>query len=118
MAMIGQRPPGLADAPGFARVTPTVLWIPATLLAAMAQTARNAMQRSLTATLGTVGASQVRFLYGLPFALLFLAGMVAATGWTVPAPSGRFLLFVLAGAITQIMATVLMLAAMRERSFA
>lgn len=99
-------------------MTPSLLWIPATLLAAAAQTARNAMQRSLTATLGTVGASQVRFLYGLPFALLFLAAMVAATGWSVPAPNGRFLLFVLSGSVTQILATVLMLAAMRERSFA
>lgn len=96
----------------------TLLWIPATLLAALAQTARNAMQRSLTTTLGTVGASQVRFLYGFPFALLFLLGMVLATGWRVPAPSLVYLVFVLAGALAQIMATVLMLAAMKERSFA
>ncbi|MFO1147043.1 MAG: DMT family transporter [Alsobacter sp.] len=99
-------------------MTPTLLWIPATLLAAAAQTARNAMQRSLTATLGTVGASQVRFLYGLPFALLFLVGLVSVTGWSVPAPTPAFLAYVCAGAVTQILATVLMLAAMRERSFA
>jgi len=51
----------------------SLLWIPATLAAAGAQTARNAMQRRLTETIGTVGATQVRFLYGFPFALLFLA---------------------------------------------
>jgi drug/metabolite transporter (DMT)-like permease len=96
----------------------TLLWIPATLLAALAQTARNAMQRTLTATLGTVGASQVRFLFGFPFALLFLLGMVLVTGWRVPAPTATYLAFVLAGAVAQILATVLMLAAMKERSFA
>ncbi|WP_460451965.1 DMT family transporter [Alsobacter sp. SYSU BS001988] len=94
------------------------LWIATTLVASVAQTARNAMQRSLTETLGTVGASQVRFLYGFPFALLFLLVVVAIGGDPVPAPTGRYLAFVLAGAVTQILATVLMLAAMKERSFA
>ena len=58
----------------------SLLWIPATLAAAAAQTARNTMQRRLTQTIGTVGATQVRFLYGFPFALLFLALVVALTG--------------------------------------
>ena len=38
------------------------------------------MQRELTATLGTVGATHVRFLFGFPFALIFLIGVVLATG--------------------------------------
>ncbi|MDP1845404.1 MAG: EamA/RhaT family transporter, partial [Candidatus Moranbacteria bacterium] len=46
-----------------------MLWAIFTLIAAAAQTARNAMQRELTATLGTVGATHVRFLFGFPFAL-------------------------------------------------
>ncbi|MHB2168500.1 EamA family transporter [Alsobacter sp. R-9] len=99
-------------------MTLVLLWIPATLLAAAAQTARNAMQRSLTGTLGTVGASQVRFLYGFPFALMFLALVATVTGSPVPGPTGPFLAFVGAGSVTQILATVLMLAAMKERSFA
>ena len=49
-------------------------WILATLIAAAAQTGRNAAQRRLTAELGTMGATAVRFLFGLPFAALFLAG--------------------------------------------
>lgn len=96
----------------------SLLWIPATLAAAAAQTARNATQRRLTETLGTVGATQVRFLYGFPFALLFLAAVLAVSGEPVPGPKGAFLLFVLAAAVAQILATALMLAAMRERSFA
>jgi drug/metabolite transporter (DMT)-like permease len=93
------------------------LWIPATLAAAAAQTARNAMQRQLTETLGTVGATQVRFLYGFPFALLFLPLVLKLTGESLPAPNAGFMGFVAAGAVTQVMATALMLAAMRERSF-
>jgi drug/metabolite transporter (DMT)-like permease len=93
------------------------LWIPATLAAAAAQTARNAMQRHLTEVLGTVGATQVRFLYGFPFALLFLAGVLAITGESLPPANAGFLGFVAVGAVTQVAATALMLAAMRERSF-
>jgi drug/metabolite transporter (DMT)-like permease len=98
-------------------MTTSLIWIPVTLAAAAAQTGRNATQRRLTETIGTVGATQVRFLYGFPFALLALAGMALATGERVPAPNATFLAYVLTGAVTQIMATALMLSAMRERAF-
>lgn len=93
------------------------LWVVFTLLAALGQTLRNAMQRELTNTVGTFGATMVRFLYGLPFALLFLSVVLLATGERVPALDGRILLWVLFGAMTQIVATALLLAAMREKSF-
>jgi drug/metabolite transporter (DMT)-like permease len=94
-----------------------MLWIPCTLIAAAAQTARNAMQRGLTGALGTLGATQVRFVYGLPFALLFLAMMVLVSGLPVPAPNARFFAFTVAGGLTQILGTALLLAAMRKGSF-
>ena len=94
-----------------------MLWIFATLVAALAQTARNAMQNSLTASLGTIGATQVRFLYGFPFALLFLGIVCAVTGSAAPASNPTFLAFTAAGAVAQIFGTALLLAAMRERSF-
>jgi len=94
-----------------------MLWAVFTLIAAAAQTARNAMQRELTATLGTVGATHVRFLFGFPFALVFLAGVVAATGRPLPHPPIEYWPWIVAGALTQIAATALMLAAMNERSF-
>ncbi|HYG45558.1 MAG TPA: DMT family transporter [Bordetella sp.] len=95
----------------------TWVWIPATLFAAAAQAGRNAVQRSLTTTLGTLGATQVRFLFGFPFALLFLALVLKLEGGAAPTAGTEFLLFVLGGALAQITATALMLAAMRERSF-
>jgi drug/metabolite transporter (DMT)-like permease len=94
-----------------------MLWAVFTLIAAAAQTARNAMQRELTAVLGTVGATHVRFLFGFPFALLFLAGVLTITGTALPTPPWVFWPWVLAGAFTQIAATATMLSVMGQRSF-
>ena len=94
-----------------------MLWAVFTLIAAAAQTARNAMQRELTASLGTVGATHVRFLFGFPFALIFLAGVMIATGASLPHTPLVFWPWMLGGAFAQIAATALMLAAMGERSF-
>ncbi|WP_342360389.1 DMT family transporter [Terrarubrum flagellatum] len=93
------------------------LWVAATLIAAAGQTARNAMQSSLTAVIGTVGATQVRFLYGLPFALAFLLLTTLVSGESIPAMTGKGFAFTAFGALTQITATALMLATMRQKSF-
>src|SRR5690242_9089642 len=94
-----------------------VLWIPFTLLAAAGQTARNAMQRELTASLGSVGATHVRFLFGFPFALVFLAAVTAWSGSGLPATNWQFWVSDVAGALAQIGGTALMLKTMTERSF-
>ncbi len=96
---------------------PSWLWIVFTVLAAAGQTVRNAMQRELTATLGTVGATHVRFLFGFPFALLFLAAVMAVTGAAWPRPDLGYIPWLLAGSLFQIGATATMLAAMGQRSF-
>jgi drug/metabolite transporter (DMT)-like permease len=93
------------------------LWAVFTVIAAFAQTVRNAMQRELTGTLGTLGATHVRFLFGFPFALVFLAGVTLWTGVPLPHPPWTFWLWVFVGSAAQIAATALMLAAMGERSF-
>ena len=59
----------------------------------------------------------MRFLYGLPFAALFLLIVLAVSGERLPGPGSGFFGFIVMGAVTQILATALMLAAMRERSF-
>ena len=94
-----------------------MLWAVFTLIAAAAQTARNAMQRELTATLGTVGATHVRFLFGFPFAVIFLPAVMVIAGYGLPHPPPVFWLWVVAGALTQIGATATMLSVMGERSF-
>ena len=93
------------------------LWAVFTIIAAFAQTLRNAMQRELTVTLGTVGATHVRFLFGFPFALVFLAAIMLVTRVPLPRPAWTFWPWVIDGAFAQVAATALMLAAMGERSF-
>lgn len=97
---------------------PVWLWIPATLVAAAAQTARNALQRGLVRELGGVGATSVRFLYGLPASAVLFA--LAAS--FAPSELERFppaLLFWLPiGAVAQILATFFLLEVMARRNFA
>jgi drug/metabolite transporter (DMT)-like permease len=95
------------------------IWIPITICAALAQTLRNAAQRRLVAELGTLGATWVRFLYGLPFAVLWLAIVQAWVGATLRPPwNATFVAWVVLGAVSQIVATAFLLRAMEERSFA
>jgi drug/metabolite transporter (DMT)-like permease len=93
------------------------LWIPFTITAAMGQVARNAMQRQLTGPLGTWGATNIRFLFGFPFAVLFFAGELFMTGDRLPWPTPAFWPWLLLGVLCQIVATGLMLLAMHARSF-
>lgn len=95
-------------------------WIPVVVGAALAQTARNTAQRSLTAQAGTLGATLVRFLYGLPFAALWLAVLYGWSGSTATVPERfdvPYFAWVLLGAVAQIAATAFLLAAMKERNF-
>ena len=93
------------------------LWAVFTVIAAAGQVLRNAQQKELTVSLGTVGATHVRFLFGLPFGLLFLAMVVAATGLPLPDLNPLMLTWTVVAALAQMGATALLLAAMRDRSF-
>ncbi|HEX2198211.1 MAG TPA: DMT family transporter [Burkholderiales bacterium] len=94
------------------------LWIAVTVWAAFAQTVRNAAQRHLTAELGTLGATLVRFFYGLPFAALWLYLVHSMGHPAVPGLNGKFAFWVLVGAVSQIAATALLLRTMQARNFA
>jgi drug/metabolite transporter (DMT)-like permease len=93
------------------------LWIPFTITAALGQVARNAMQRQLTGPLGTWGATNIRFLFGFPFSLLFFAVVLLVSGDDLPWPPASFWPWLMLGALSQILATGLMLVAMNDRSF-
>lgn len=99
-------------------IAPDWLWIPITIGAAAAQTARNAAQRHLTPVLGTLGATLVRFFYGLPFALLWLAAVALVGGFPLPAPNWNFAWWIVVSSVTQIGATALLLHVMQRRNFA
>jgi drug/metabolite transporter (DMT)-like permease len=93
------------------------LWIPFTITAALGQVARNAMQRSLTGPLGTWGATNIRFLFGFPFSILFFAVVMAVSGDPIPWPTASFWPWLILGALCQIVGTGMMLLAMNDRSF-
>src|SRR5690242_4682335 len=95
----------------------SALWPVFTMIAAAAQTVRNATQRDLTQKLGTVGATHIRFLFGFPFAIVFLAVAMAVLAQPVPPTSLLFWVWAIGAALAQIAATALMLTAMTERSF-
>ncbi|HEY4126296.1 MAG TPA: EamA family transporter [Rhizomicrobium sp.] len=98
-------------------MTPSWLWAVFTVFAAAGQTGRNAVQRTLTSTLGAAGATHVRFLFGFPFAVVFLAGYIAMAHQPLPHAGVGFWLWLFLGAVAQIIATALMLLLMEERSF-
>src|SRR5256885_7068617 len=93
------------------------LWIPFTFVAALGQVARNAMQRSLTGPLGTWGATNIRFLFGFPFSIVFFAIVLAVSGDRLPWPTAVVWPWLLLGALCQIVGTGLMLLSMNNRSF-
>ena len=98
---------------------PAWLWVPIVLWAALAQTARNAAQRSLVAQAGTLGATLSRFLYGIPFAGLWvvLLHAIPATAGPVPEFHAGYFAWLMLGAIGQLAATATMLVAMQQRNF-
>ncbi len=98
-------------------VTTGSLWAAFTMCGSVGQTIRNAAQRGLIAKIGTIGATQVRFVFGLPFAIGFLAILYLVTGEAIPHLSQTVLLWTAVGALAQIIATALMLATMKDKSF-
>lgn len=99
-------------------ISPSWLWIPLTLFAAAAQTVRNTAQRHLTAELGTLGATLVRFLYGMPVLALWLCVVLLLGGHPQPTLTLAFAGWVVVAALSQMAGTALLLRAMEERSFA
>ncbi len=94
-----------------------LFWVPLTLVAAALQVVRNGAQANLTGKIGTLGATQVRFVFGLPFALLFLTGALAVAGASLPHFTLAALGWVLLGGVCQIGGTAMMLVVMHRRAF-
>jgi drug/metabolite transporter (DMT)-like permease len=93
-------------------------WIPITLLAAASQSVRTALQRHLKGRLSTNGAAFTRFVFGLPYALVYLALLLAAGVGHLPGTNPSFWTWVLVAAVSQIVATSLQIHVMAARNFA
>ena len=94
------------------------IWIPITFLAAFMQAARTAGQKYLTKDFSAVGASYVRFLWGLPFALVYLLVLKEMGGHQLPTAGWAFFLFAALCGLSQIAATVLLVFLFSLRNFA
>jgi drug/metabolite transporter (DMT)-like permease len=95
---------------------PPFSWALFAVGAAAAQTARNAMQRGLTAKVGVAAASWARFIFALPFALVSLC-VVLAFQPALPVVHAGFPLWLAVGSIAQMAATATMLLSMQGKSF-
>ena len=47
------------------------IWIPITIIAAFSQNLRSTFQKKLQRQLSNIGATYVRFVYGLPFVFIY-----------------------------------------------
>ncbi len=101
-------------------IEPWVLW---TLVAATMQAVRTAGQKHLAAEVTPLAATLVRYLFGLPFAILWL-GYVSTSflfeqgNVRLPDPGVTFFLSGIVAGILQIFATVLLIQLLTLRNFA
>lgn len=93
-------------------------WAGATIAAAAFQVGRNALQRGMMSRTGPWGATLVRFLFGLPFSLVFVAVAFAFAPDVAPRFGAAFWWPALSGALAQVLATAALLLAMHYAGFA
>ena len=95
------------------------LWIPVTLAAAIFQTLRFMLQKSLSTTrLSATGATFARFAYSAPIIAAVLAGYLMVSGRDLPPLSAAFWGYALTGGLGQILATICVVALFKQRNFA
>jgi drug/metabolite transporter (DMT)-like permease len=94
-----------------------MLWLPATLLAGLLQAWRTAVQARVRDTLSVNAAGLVRYLYGLPVAILLLSLYAGHVGQGMPDLGGRFPLWTIAAGLAQLLGTNLLLMAFGYRNY-
>lgn len=94
------------------------LWIPITILAALIQSGRYALQKILSDDLGTNAVTLTRFAFGLPFSTIYLIFVLNFLGTELPFLNTRFLAIAAIGGIAQIFGTAALIYTFRLRNFA
>lgn len=93
------------------------IWIPITVAAAFMQNIRSTTQKHLKGKLKTIGATFVRFGFGMPFAALFVSIMHFGFGWELPQTNQAFWFWVILAGFMQISAQQFLLNAFSHDSF-
>lgn len=94
-----------------------MIWLPATLFAALFQSWRTAVQQRVRATLSLNAAGLVRYLYGLPVGMALLGAYLGWRGEGLPQIGSGFLPYALAAGVAQIIGTNLLLMAFGYRNY-
>jgi drug/metabolite transporter (DMT)-like permease len=94
------------------------LWVPITIAAVVFQTIRTGLQKHLKAALTTSAVTYVRFLFGMPLAVLYLTVLLWTTGEPMPAVSNAFVFYAFLGGVGQILGTFLLVHLFSFRNFA
>ena len=93
------------------------IWLPATLLAALFQSWRTAVQQRVRAELSVNAAGVVRYLYGLPVGITLLCAYLGWRGMVLPAAHMAFFGYCIAAGLAQIIGTNLLLLAFGYRNY-
>lgn len=93
-------------------------WIFWSLLAASMQSVRTAGQKYLTAHISALGATLVRYLFGLPFAVIYLTWLVRRSDHPLPDLNVTFVICAVLAGLLQIGATILLIRLFSLRNFA
>lgn len=93
------------------------LWIPVTLLAALFQTWRTALQQRLRGQHSVGTAGLVRYLYAVPVGAALLLAYGAASGAALPSPTAWFVAACAAAGVAQVLGTSLLIMAFGHRNF-
>ncbi len=94
------------------------LWIPITIAAAFGQNLRSALQKYLVGDLSTLGATYSRFVFGLPFAAIYLYVIIQLSDEALPEINSAFLIYGALGGLSQIAGTQFLISAFQYRNFA
>ena len=94
------------------------LWVIITILAAFSQNLRSTFQKKLQSDLSDIGATNVRFLFGLPFAIIYFLFLHNSYEVTLTSIPNKFILFTILGGLSQIIATFLLLKIFNYKNFA
>lgn len=93
-------------------------WIFWSLLAASMQSVRTAGQKYLTAHISALGATLVRYLFGLPFVVFYLAWLLHRANQPFPDLNNTFYVCAVLAGLLQIGATILLIRLFSLRNFA
>lgn len=93
-------------------------WVALSIAAAFLQNLRSALQKTLAAQVGVIGATYARFVFAAPWALLLVATLFGPLQVPAPVPTVAFAVWAGAGGLAQIAGTLLLLHLFSLRNFA